>query len=206
MGVLDLKLIEKVPHATDLVISRVRERISTFIAYGLCRWWGVRISPNVRFYGLPIMRRHPLAKITLGRQSQYRSGEWSNTIGINRRCVISARKGARISVGENCGFSGVVISASSSISIGDRVLCGANCTIVDNDRHPIDPVARAENAEAEAIPVRIEDDVFLSMNVVVLKGCSIGRATVVAANSVVTTSLPSGVIAGGVPARVIRKI
>ena len=44
------------------------------------------------------------------------------------------------------------------------------------------------------------------MNVVVLKGCSIGKGTVVAANSVVTGSLPPRVIAGGVPARVIRAL
>jgi acetyltransferase-like isoleucine patch superfamily enzyme len=44
------------------------------------------------------------------------------------------------------------------------------------------------------------------MNVVVLKGVRIGRGTVVAANSVVTRSLPAGVLAGGVPARVIRTL
>ena len=44
------------------------------------------------------------------------------------------------------------------------------------------------------------------MNVVVLKGCTIGAGTVVAANSVVTRSLPAGVIAGGIPARVIREL
>ena len=50
----------------------------------------------------------------------------------------------------------------------------------------------------------IEDDVFLGMNVVVLKGCTIGRGTVVAANSVVTRSLPSGVLAGGIPAKILK--
>ena len=47
---------------------------------------------------------------------------------------------------------------------------------------------------------------FLSMNVVVLKGCSIGKGTVVAANSVVTGSLQPRVNAGGVPARAIQAL
>jgi acetyltransferase-like isoleucine patch superfamily enzyme len=42
------------------------------------------------------------------------------------------------------------------------------------------------------------------MHVTVLKGVRIGKGTVVAAGSVVSRDLPAGVIAGGVPARVIR--
>jgi acetyltransferase-like isoleucine patch superfamily enzyme len=44
------------------------------------------------------------------------------------------------------------------------------------------------------------------MNVVVLKGVSIGPKTVVAANSVVTRTLPGGVLAAGAPARIVRKL
>jgi acetyltransferase-like isoleucine patch superfamily enzyme len=158
------------------------------------------------FFGVPIFRRHPSARISVGDQCQFRSAEWSNTIGLNRRCVISASRDAAITIGHNCGFSGTVIHAASHITIGNRVLCGANCTIADTDRHPIDPVSRAVSERADSMPITIEDDVFLGMNVVVLKGCSIGEGTVVAANSVVTSSLPAGVIAGGIPARVIRKL
>ena len=158
------------------------------------------------FCGIPIFRRHPTAHITIGEHSKFNSAEWSNTIGLNRRCVIAASRNATITIGLKCGFSGTVIAAASSITIGDRVMCGGNCTIVDTDRHPIDQVARARNEPPSSKPIIIEDDVFLSMNVVVLKGCSIGKGTVVAANSVVTGSLPPRVIAGGLPARVIRAL
>ena len=69
-----------------------------------------------------------------------------------------------------------------------------------------DPVAGASNESAVSKPITIEDDVFLSMNAVVLKGCSIDEGTVVTANTVVTGSLSPGVIAGGVPARVIQAL
>ena len=54
-------------------------------------------------------------------------------------------------------------------------------------------------------PVVIEDDVWCGANVTILKGVTIGRGSVIAAGSVVTRSIPPYSIAGGVPARVIKK-
>lgn len=195
-----------IPHAIGIYLRRALQAIDTGITKVYALWWGLEMGERVAFYGIPILRRHPTASIVIGSKCQFRSAEWSNTIGLNRRCVLSALKGSKIEIGDQCGFSGTVIAASNSIVIGNRVLCGGNCTIVDTDRHPVDPVLRVKNVEAEATPISIEDDVFLGMNVTVLKGSIIGRGTVVAANSVVTGHIPSGVIAGGMPARVIRKI
>jgi acetyltransferase-like isoleucine patch superfamily enzyme len=58
----------------------------------------------------------------------------------------------------------------------------------------------------KSAPVVIEDDVFIGMNCVVLKGVTIGRGSVVGAGSVVCKSLPSYIIAAGNPARVIREL
>lgn len=190
----------------NLVIERIRQMGDTIRARLLARWWGMKLGKCVRFFGIPIMRRHPSGTVIIGDHAMFRSAETSNTVGINRRCVIEARQGAILRVGDHCGFSGTVLTAMESITIGDRVLCGANCTIIDSDRHPADSVARARKEKAKTAAIVIEDDVFLGMNVVVLKGCTIGKGTMVAANSILTKSLPSGVIAGGIPAKVLRKI
>lgn len=192
------------PHAVNIVIQHARQTVDTILTHIKVSWWGVQLGERIKFFGVPIIRRHPTARIIIGDDSIFRSAQWSNTIGLNRPCIISARRGATIAIGHHCGFSGAVIAADTFVTIGNRVLCGGNCTIVDTDRHPIDADARARQEKADAKPIVIEDDVFLSMNVVVLKGSIIGKGTVVAANSVVTGSLPGGVIAGGVPARVIR--
>ena len=115
---------------------------------------------------------------------------------------------ARISIGEgtwiNNGFS--AIAEHTSITIGKRVLIGTHVEIYDSDFHGIQVSDRNKSRAEWAKPVVIEDDVFLGSNVRVLKGVTIGRGSVIANSSVVVKDIPSGVIAGGNPARVIKVI
>jgi maltose O-acetyltransferase len=55
-------------------------------------------------------------------------------------------------------------------------------------------------------PVKIADNVWLGSGVIVCPGVRIGEDTVVGAGAVVTRDLPTGVVAAGVPARVVRDI
>lgn len=50
------------------------------------------------------------------------------------------------------------------------------------------------------------DDVWLGGGAVVCPGVSIGQDTVVGAGAVVTRDVPAGVVAAGVPARVVREL
>lgn len=71
--------------------------------------------------------------------------------------------------------------------------------------HPIDPGPRRAGWES-AKPITIADNVWLGGGVIVCPGVTIGEDTVVGAGAVVTRDLPAGVVAAGVPARVIREI
>jgi acetyltransferase-like isoleucine patch superfamily enzyme len=51
----------------------------------------------------------------------------------------------------------------------------------------------------------IEDEVWLGFGVIVLTGVTIGRGSIVAAGSVVSSDIPEYSIAAGVPAKVIKK-
>jgi len=164
-------------------------------------WWGVRLGKNIMFDGKCNFERFPGTKITIGDHCKFRSRNNSNLIGINRPCIISTHMSdfnSKIEIGNNCGFSGTVIGAFKYIKIGNNVRCGANTLITDSDWHPDDPRA------GKAKDVIIEDNVWLGVNTVVLKGVTIGDNTVIGANSVVTKSIPANVIAAGNPCKIIR--
>ncbi|ELU00836.1 hypothetical protein CAPTEDRAFT_59926, partial [Capitella teleta] len=75
--------------------------------------------------------------------------------------------------------------------------------------HPVDPAARARgepDSDDQVGSIIIEDDVWLAAGVTVMSGVTIGAGTIVATGSVVTKDLPSGVLAGGIPAKVIKSL
>ena len=53
--------------------------------------------------------------------------------------------------------------------------------------------------------VILEENVWVGMNVTILKGVTIGKNSVIAAGSVVTKSIPANCMAGGNPAKVIKQ-
>lgn len=55
-------------------------------------------------------------------------------------------------------------------------------------------------------PITLEENVWIGANSTVCGGVTIGTGSVIGAGSVVTHDIPSGVIAAGVPCKVIRPI
>ncbi len=90
------------------------------------------------------------------------------------------------------------------------IMIGSACQIASRVQlltptHPIDPEPRRIGWESAA-PIALGDNVWLSGGVIVCPGVTIGDDTVVGAGAVVTRDLPAGVVAMGVPARVLREI
>lgn len=92
----------------------------------------------------------------------------------------------------------------AEIHIGNRVMFGPAVHLYTTT-HPLDPAERATGKEFIA-PIHIGDDCWLGGNVVVLAGVTIGASSVIGAGSVVTHSIPAGVVAVGNPCRVLRSI
>jgi len=57
-----------------------------------------------------------------------------------------------------------------------------------------------------ARPIEIEDDVWIGANVTILAGVTVGKGSMVAAGAVVHRDVERGVVVGGVPARVLRRL
>ena len=90
------------------------------------------------------------------------------------------------------------------------VTIGADCQIAPRVQlltatHPIEAARRA-TFEEWGEPIVLGDGVWLGGGVIVLPGVTIGAGTVVGAGAVVTRDLPSGVVAVGNPARVLREL
>ena len=145
-------------------------------------------------------------KMLIGEDVTIVNSSTYNRAGINHPTQLVAGAGATLSIGNNSGISGASIYAMEQIEIGNHVLIGANCHIFDTDFHPMDWKLRRQSGPPSTAAVRIGDDVWLAANVTVLKGVTIGARSVIATGSVVTSDIPSDVLAGGVPAKVIRKL
>ena len=169
---------------------------------------GVSIANGASVFGVPLIQKHSNAVITIGNNFSMRNGKRYNPISQNACCVISAREpSSRIVIGNNVGMSSSVIVGADSIDIGDRVLIGANTSIIDTDFHPLSVEQRVSNPKSGlSRPISIGNDVFIGMNCIILKGSIIGDGSVIGAGSVVSGHIPPGSVAIGNPAKVVKTI
>lgn len=110
-----------------------------------------------------------------------------------------------IDIGTECH-----IGAINKIEIGDGVLLGSKVYITDHshgrvvdEEKEIPPAYRNLYSKG---PVRIEDNVWIGDNVVILPGVSIGKGSIIGANAVVTKDVAPNSVAVGCPAKVLRKL
>ena len=143
-----------------------------------------------------------------GAALELRSSVRANPLGANHPVILCTwQDGALLGVGDHFGMTGGSIIAAERITIGNNVIVGANSTIMDTDFHSVCPEVRSQHPQnAKTAPVLIEDDVFIGMNCLILKGVKIGHGAVIGAGSVVIKDVPSGMIMAGNPAQVVRKI
>lgn len=136
------------------------------------------------------------------------------TTGVG--CRIEAYPESNTSIlffGENFQMNDYVhITAREKVYIGNNVLLASKIYISDcshgsysGDIDDSSPDSIPHDRPLFSKPVVIEDNVWLGESVSILPGVTIGKGTIVGANSVVSKSLPPNVIAVGAPAKVIKK-
>lgn len=153
-----------------------------------------QVGPGARVRGFPVVENEG-GTIKLGKNFC--------VFSYLAKVQLYAGPGATLTIGDDTFVNnGTTLSASCAITIGNRVNIAPHCTLIDNDFHAVDQ----RDAAPKMAPITLEDDVWLGTRVTVLKGVTIGRGSVIASGAVVTKDIPPGVIAGGVPAKVIRKL
>jgi len=124
-----------------------------------------------------------------------------------------------VEIGDDSILVGPVFMCAERISVGRRVVISYNVTIADADFHPLDPEARKEDAIANAPqgdrrrrppfvsrPVVIEDDVWIGIGAIILKGVRIGSGARIGAGAVVTSDVPAGTAVAGNPAAPVKDL
>ena len=189
-------------------LKRARNRISSY--YNLLRLnlYGVKHGKHCVIHGKLYINLFSTANAYIGDNFYFSSGWAINALCTNRKGIIYATHNANIIIGNNVGMSSTVLWCHKKITIGNNVKIGGNCIIIDTDAHNIDYITRRKPATDWGVssPIIIEDDVFIGMNCLILKGVTIGARSIIAAGSVVTKSIPSDCIAAGNPAKVIKHL
>lgn len=187
-------------------VKRVRNRLSSYWNLFRFRMCGVEYGKHCIVHGKLYINLFPTAKLKIGDNLYFSSGWGINALCANRRGMIYATENATITIGNNVGMSSTVLWAHKSITIGDHVKIGGNCILIDTDSHNKDYMIRRGQYTDWGVtePIVIEDDVFIGMNCIILKGVTIGARSIIAAGSVVTKNIPADCIAAGNPAKVIR--
>ncbi|WP_156980384.1 sugar O-acetyltransferase [Corynebacterium terpenotabidum] len=129
-------------------------------------------------------------------------------------------------VGENVVvWPGLRVDYGTNIHLGDRVFLNVDATILDvcpvhigkdtrigpgvqilTPLHPLENHALRATGWEYGAPVTIGENCWFGGNVTVCPGVTIGDNVVVGAGAVVTRDLPSGVLAVGTPATVVRTL
>jgi len=105
-----------------------------------------------------------------------------------------------LSVGENVGLADTFILAYAPVVIGNNCSFSFRNMLITST-HDLD-----DFSTVIAKPITIGNNVWITTNVTILYGVTIGDNTVIGAGSVVTKDIPSGVFATGNPCVVIKQI
>jgi acetyltransferase-like isoleucine patch superfamily enzyme len=120
--------------------------------------------------------------------------------GFDLECRGVVEVGDRTVFGHHC-----TLAADDRIVIGRDCLLAEMVSVRDHDHAFADSGRAVLDQGRTTTPVRIGDNVWLGAKVTVTRGVTIGSDVVVGAHAVVTSDLPDGCVAVGVPARVIRQ-
>ncbi len=170
-----------------------------------------------RFCGLPVVGRDDFQKqiqrgevshvlIAIGNcQARLRLSDWSRERGLSLASAVhpSATVARDVSLG-----AGAVVVAGAVINsgavIGDNVIVNT-CASVDHECVLDSGIHVCPGAHLAA-SVTVGRAAWIGIGASVIGGVRIGAGSVVGAGAVVVRDLPDGVLAYGVPARVIKRL
>jgi acetyltransferase-like isoleucine patch superfamily enzyme len=185
----------------SLIVGKLSTRISQLI-YGnrLNVGSSFRVWGKIRFLILGV------GSITIGNNFHAVSSRKRSVITLFTPCHISVIGNAIINIGNNVSLNGTTITSRNKVCIGDNTQIGPNTIIIDNDGHPIWPPEDRWSKKGPSAPIVIQNDVWIGMNCIILKGVTIGYGSVIAAGSIVIKDVEPNSLYAGNPAKKIKNL
>jgi len=125
---------------------------------------------------------------------------------LNKRVVLKITE-----IGKNVQINDYVhIGAAESLIIEDNVLIASRVFITDHNHGSYSnflqdtPYSIPIERRIVSLPTKIEENVWIGESATILPGVTIGKGSIIGANSVVTKNIPPNSIAVGIPAKVIK--
>ncbi|MCA9930922.1 MAG: acyltransferase [Anaerolineales bacterium] len=111
----------------------------------------------------------------------------------------------RLHVGDICRFNvGCFLNLGDTITIGRHVGFGQQVMILTETHAIGTPDYRS--GQLTPRPVTIGNGCWIGARATILPGVTIGDGAVIAAGAVITKDVPPHVVAGGVPAKIIKRL
>lgn len=166
-----------------------------------------RIGPDIPFTHWMLHYPSTMKRLTqkkfqfFSNTAQFRPGAYA--VGCSK-----IRIGDRVVIRPNTMlFAETLVEMETSIIIEDNVMMGSGVHIYVNnhkfDRADIPLIDQGYYPDEQVV---LKNGCWIGANAIILPGVTIGVNSVVGAGSVVTKDVPDGVVAAGIPAKIIKKI
>lgn len=176
----------------------------------------VEVHPSSRFEGPVIVDVEPMTasrlvidrEVTVGDRVRVnlRGGQVTIGAGSQVRRFVTINAGGVLTVGPRCVLSqGLYVHCTDAVTIGADSILGENVTVADSNHVRTDvgePIHHAVTSQ----PVRVGSNVWVGASALIAAGVTIGDQCVIGGGSVVTTDVPDWWLAGGNPARALRRL
>lgn len=204
MKILLLKIGYIFTASLSILFYSMRFKFFMFLVSG-------KYGKKINIDGKVFIRSQQPGTIFIGNNFTINSRPGSNLVGVTNYASFQSLGTGIIQIGNNCGFTSTVLSARTSIKIGDNVKIGGNTKVYDHDYHSLNYIERrnsiSDTKGCKTAAVEIGDDVFIGANVTILKGVKIGARSIIGTGSVIALkNIPEDSVVTGNPAQILKNL
>jgi len=140
-------------------------------------------------------------------RGQMRNIYLSDDVLVDKNAWLQTHLDGEIRIGSHTYIGRhLTISAAKQVSIGRGCILSYHVSLLDHDHQFAADISPNDLPISAAKPIVIGDDCFIGAHAFILKGVTLGKNCVVAANSVVNRSFPAYSVIAGSPAKLVKTL